>query len=130
MRLPDAGQASLYGAADRHYAQRSGRRAGDVILGSLLALLFSAIWSQRAYTHWRIQLPDIVKVYHVGFSPNLIEKPRLKKPIGKLLTSVVKMRALLVPASKETRIPKSVFEAIQTINRNMVNTVEMQIEAW
>lgn len=109
-------------------------RGGDVILGSLLALLFSAIWAQRAYTHWRIQLSDslaeIAKIYHAGFSPNLIEKPRLKKPLGKLLTSVVKMRTLLVPASKETRIPKSVFEAIQTINRNMVNTVEMQIEAW
>lgn len=109
-------------------------RTGDVILGSLLALLFSAIWAQRAYIHWRIQLSDtlaeITKIHHAGFSPNLIEKPRLKKSLGKLLTSVVKMRALLVPASKETRIPRSVFEAIQTINRNMVNTVEMQIEAW
>ncbi len=31
----------------------------------------SAIWAQRAYTHWRIQLSDslaeIAKIYHVGF---------------------------------------------------------------
>lgn len=109
-------------------------RGGDVILGSLLALLFSAIWAQRAWMHWRIQLSDIfltmAKIYHAGFSPNLIEKPRLNKPMQRLLTSVIKMRALLEPASKETRIPKSVFEAIQTINRNMVYTVEMQIDAW
>jgi hypothetical protein len=47
-----------------------------------------------------------------------------------LLSSVIKMRALLEPSSKETRIPKSVLEAIQTINRNMVYTIEMQINAW
>jgi uncharacterized membrane protein YccC len=109
-------------------------RGGDVILGSLLALLFSAIWAQRAYMHWRIQLSDslekIATIYHAGFSPNLVEKPRLNKPLGKLLTTIIKMRALLEPSSKETRIPKSVFEAIQTINRNMVYTVEMQINAW
>ncbi|QDY42368.1 FUSC family protein [Candidatus Pantoea soli] len=109
-------------------------RGGDVILGSLMALLFSAIWAQRAYTHWRIQLSDafinMAKIHHAGFSPNLVEKPRLNPRFQKLLSSVIKMRALLEPASKETRIPKSVFEAIQTINRNMVNTMQMQIEAW
>ncbi|KAA8671478.1 MULTISPECIES: FUSC family protein [Pantoea] len=109
-------------------------RGGDVILGSLMALLFSAIWAQRAYTHWRIQLSDafinMAKIHHAGFSANLVEKPRLNPRFQKLLTSVIKMRALLEPASKETRIPKSVFEAIQTINRNMVNTMQMQIEAW
>ncbi|KAA5972893.1 FUSC family protein [Pantoea sp. M_9] len=109
-------------------------RGGDVILGSLMALLFSAIWAQRAYSHWRIQLSDafvsMAKIHHAGFSPNLVEKPRLNTRFQKLLSSVIRMRALLEPASKETRIPKSVFEAIQTINRNMVNTMQMQIEAW
>ncbi|MGG6124947.1 FUSC family protein, partial [Pantoea allii] len=80
------------------------------------------VWAQRAYIHWRIQLSDtlgeMAKIYHAGFSANLVEKPRLNKPFGKLLSSVIKMRALLEPSSKETRIPKSVFEAIQTINRN------------
>ncbi|MBP2198306.1 FUSC family protein [Pantoea cypripedii] len=109
-------------------------RGGDVILGSLMALMFTAIWAQRAYIHWRIQLSDafinMTKIHHTGFSANLVDKPRLNKPFQKLLTSVIKMRALLEPASKETRIPKSVFEAIQTINRNMVNTMQMQIDAW
>ncbi|MDI6936145.1 FUSC family protein, partial [Serratia sp. Se-PFBMAAmG] len=109
-------------------------RGGDVILGSIMALLFSAILAQRAYTHWRIQLSDsflaMAKLHHTGFSANLLEKPRLNKPFQKQLSSVIKMRALLEPASKETRIPKSVFEAIQTINRNMVNTMQMQIDAW
>ncbi len=74
-------------------------RGGDVILGSLLALIFTAVWAQRAYIHWRIQLSDtlgeMAKIYHAGFSANLVEKPRLNKPFGKLLSSVIKMRALL-----------------------------------
>ncbi|RWR01232.1 membrane protein [[Pantoea] beijingensis] len=109
-------------------------RGGDVILGSLLALLFSSIYPQKAYTQWRIQLSDslssMAKIYHAGLSPNLVEQPRLARPLQRLLTDVVKMRTLLEPASKETRIPKSVLEAIQTINRNMLCTLELQINAW
>ena len=109
-------------------------RGGDVIFGSILAVIFTGIWAQRAYTFWRIRMSDALiasmKIYHTGVSPNLLEKPRLNKPIHHLLTDVVKMRSLLEPACKETRIPKSVFEAIQTIQRNMVYTLEMQINAW
>nr|VUD23626.1 Putative inner membrane protein [Salmonella sp. NCTC 7297] len=42
---------------------------------------------------------------------------------------MVKMRGLITPASKETRIQKSIFEAIQTINRNLVCMLELQINA-
>jgi uncharacterized membrane protein YccC len=28
-------------------------RSGDVIFGSLLAMLFTGIWPQRAFLHWR-----------------------------------------------------------------------------
>lgn len=108
-------------------------RSGDVILGSLLAMLFTSIWPQRAFIHWRIQMADFMtsfgRIYNAGFSPNLLERPRLEKPLQKVLNDVVKMRGLIVPASKETRIQKSIFEAIQTINRNMVCTLELQINA-
>ncbi|AXU94513.1 hypothetical protein CI789_04225 [Erwinia persicina] len=109
-------------------------RGGDVILGSLLALLFTSIYSQKAYTHWRIQLSDLLletaRVYHAGFSPNLVEKPRLTRPLQRLLSNVIKMRALIEPSSKETRTPRSVFEGIQTLNRNLVCTLELQLNAW
>lgn len=109
-------------------------RAGDVILGSLLALLFTSILPQKAYTHWRIQLSDSLletaKIYHAGCSPNLVDKPRLTRPLQRLLSRVVTMRSLIDPASKETRTPRSVFEAIQTLNRNIVCTLELQLNAW
>ncbi len=109
-------------------------RGGDVILGSMLALLFTSVYPQKAYLHWRIQLSDLLletaKIYHAGFSPNLVEKPRLTRPLQRLLTGVVKMRSLIEPSSKETRIPRSVFEGIQTLNRNMVCTLELQLNAW
>ncbi|EAA8371344.1 FUSC family protein [Salmonella enterica] len=108
-------------------------RGGDVILGSLLAMLFTGIWPQRAFLHWRIQLAHCVtaynRVYQAALSPNLLERPRLDRHLQQLLNNVVKMRGLITPASKETRIQKSVFEAIQTINRNLVCMLELQINA-
>lgn len=109
-------------------------RGGDVILGSLLAMLFTGIWPQRAFLHWRIQMANFVtafnRVYQAGFSPNLVERPRLEKRLQNILNDVVKMRGLIVPASKETHIQKSIFEAIQTVNRNLVCMLELQINAY
>jgi len=108
-------------------------RSGDVILGSLLAMLFTGIWPQRAFLHWRIQMANYVtnfnRVYQAGFSPNLVERPRLEKHLQNILNDVVKMRGLIVPASKETHIQKAIFEAIQTVSRNMVCMLELQINA-
>lgn len=108
-------------------------RSGDVILGSLLAMLFTGIWPQRAFLHWRIQMANYVtafnRVYQAGFSPNLVERPRLEKHMQKILNDVVKMRGIIAPASKETRIQKSIFEAIQTVSRNLVCMLELQINA-
>ncbi|MCU6664578.1 MAG: FUSC family protein [Silvania sp.] len=108
-------------------------RSGDVILGSLLAMLFTGIWPQRAFLHWRIQMANYVtafnRVYQAGFSPNLVERPRLEKHLQTILNDVVKMRSLITPASKETHIQKSIFEAIQTVSRNLVCILELQINA-
>lgn len=108
-------------------------RSGDVILGSLLAMLFTGIWPQRAFLHWRIQMANYVtafnRVYQAGFSPNLIERPRLEKHLQKILNDAVKMRGLITPASKETHIQKAIFEAIQTVSRNLVCMLELQINA-
>ncbi|HHG9159520.1 FUSC family protein [Enterobacter hormaechei subsp. xiangfangensis] len=108
-------------------------RSGDVILGSLLAMLFTGIWPQRAFLHWRIQMANYVtafnRVYQAGFSPNLIERPRLEKHLQKILNDVVKTRGLITPASKETHIQKAIFEAIQTVSRNLVCMLELQINA-
>ncbi|MBJ4539553.1 FUSC family protein, partial [Salmonella enterica subsp. enterica serovar Mbandaka] len=67
--------------------------------------------------------------YQAGFSPNLVERPRLEKHLQQILNDVVRMRGLITPASKETHIQKSIFEAIQTVSRNLVCMLELQINA-
>ncbi|MEO3991215.1 FUSC family protein [Pseudocitrobacter cyperus] len=108
-------------------------RSGDVIFGSLLAMLFTGVWPQRAFIHWRIQMATFVtqfnRLYQAGFSPNLVERPHLEKHLQSVLNDVVKMRGLITPASKETHIHKSIFEAIQTVSRNLVCILELQINA-
>lgn len=109
-------------------------RSGDVIFGSLLAMLFTGIWPQRAFLHWRIQMASYVtelnRLYQAGFSPNLLERPRLERYIQKALNDVVKMRGFITPASKETHIQKAIFEGIQTVSRNLVCMLELQINAY
>ncbi len=62
-------------------------RSGDVILGSLLAMLFTGIWPQRAFIHWRIQLAKSLteynRVYQSAGSTQLTRTPTLWKAIYK-----------------------------------------------
>lgn len=66
-------------------------RSGDVIFGSLLAMLFTGIWPQRAFLHWRIQMANYVtalnRLYQAGISPNLVERPRLENTCKKSSTT-------------------------------------------
>ena len=62
-------------------------------------------------------------------SPNLVERPRIDKHLQKMLGEVVKMRGFITPASKETHIQKAIFEGIQTVSRNLVCMLELQINA-
>lgn len=109
-------------------------RAGDVVFGSLLAMLFTSVWPQRAFILWRIHIADFIlrfsRLQQAGLSPNLVSRPRLEAPLQQLLGDVVGLRKLIVPASKETHTQKAIFEAIQTVSRNIVATLELQINAW
>ncbi len=69
------------------------------------------------------------RVYRCRVFPQLVERPRLEKHLQKILSDVVKMRGLITPACKETHIQKAIFEAIQTVSRNMVCMLELQINA-
>ena len=104
-------------------------RSADVILGSLLALLFCSIYPQRAYSHWRLQLHQILqqsgRLYHTHLSPNVLERPRLKHNLSQLLAQTGKLRALLAPAAKETRHSVALFDAVQVTMRNTLCTLEM-----
>lgn len=109
-------------------------RGGDVILGSILALLFTSIYPQHAYMFWRMQMADclqsIGQIYGAYLSPNMLERPRLETRMKLLLSEVVKLRGLLLPASEETPIPEQVFEAVQTLTRNLVCTLELLVGAY
>ncbi len=114
---------------------RAFQRIGGTILGSALGLVALKLeLPQRAFIHWRIQMASYVtnfnRLYQAGFSPNLVDRPRLEKHLQQALNDVVKMRGLITPASKETHIQKAIFEAIQTVSRNLVCMLELQINAW
>src|SRR5471032_302170 len=104
-------------------------RSGDVVFGSLLALFFASIYPQRAFIHWRMQMADYLmslnKLYSSWLSPNMLERPHLQGKLKTAMSQMVKMRALFAPASKESHIPREVFDAIQTLSRNLLCTLEL-----
>jgi uncharacterized membrane protein YccC len=109
-------------------------RSGDVLIGSLLALLFSSIYPQRAFIHWRMQMSDYLmslnKLHSAWLSPNMLERPRLQKKLKQAMTQMIKMRALHAASSKESHIPREVFDATQTLCRNLLCTLELLADAY
>jgi len=109
-------------------------RSGDVIFGSLLALLFASIYPQRAFIHWRMQMADYLmslnKIYSAWLSPNLLDRPHLDRKLKGAMSQMVKMRSLFAPSSKETRVPREAFDAIQTLSRNLLCTLELLADAY
>nr|WP_221298146.1 FUSC family protein [Rahnella rivi] len=109
-------------------------RSGDVIFGSFLALFFASIYPQRAFIHWRMQMADYLmslnKIYSAWLSPNLLERPHLHGKLKSAMSQMVKMRSLFAPASKESHIPREVFDAVQTLSRNLLCTLELLADAY
>lgn len=108
-------------------------RSTNIILGCLLAIVFTSIYPQRAFIHWRIQLSSFLsefsKMSASGFSWNVLSRPNLTKLNSQVLANVEKMRTLIIPVSKETGISTKQLGEIQSIARDMIATQELQIEA-
>ncbi|WP_300733322.1 FUSC family protein [Pseudomonas sp.] len=109
-------------------------RSFYVLAGSLLAMLFSSLYPQRAYTDLRIKfsesLGQINELYQAYFSPQTLERPNLDEQLKKELDAVLKLRTLMVPASHESHLDKEVFEALQTQHRNLLATMGLMINAY
>lgn len=99
-------------------------RSTNIIIGCILAMLFTSIFPQRAFINWRIQLADFLsdylKITTAGVSRNVLAPPRMVKLQTRALNNVVKMRSLITPVNKETKIAKSLLEDIQSITRDMI----------
>lgn len=108
-------------------------RAANITIGCLLAMLFTCIFPQRAFIHWRIQLADFLtdfsKTSAAEISHNLLNRPKISWLHGRVIGNVIKMRSLISPVNKETRIPRSVLEEIQSITRDMVSLQHLLIKS-
>ncbi|HGY1210842.1 FUSC family protein [Citrobacter braakii] len=108
-------------------------RSTNIIIGCILAMLFTSIFPQRAFINWRIQLADFLsdylKITTAGVSRNVLAPPRMTKLQTRALNNVVKMRSLITPVNKETKIAKSLLEDIQSITRDMIAAQKFQINA-
>ncbi|MFM2486570.1 FUSC family protein [Celerinatantimonas yamalensis] len=109
-------------------------RAADVILGSIMALLLTSIYPQRAFIHWRLQMSDalgsLAKMYGAYTSINLIERPNLSKQLHQELSRIITMRTFINAASRETHISNAYFDELHTVCRDLIGTLKLLIESY
>ena len=105
-----------------------------VLAGSLLAMVYTSIYPQRAYTDLRIKLSaslsQINTLYAAYFSPRVPERPDMDDQLKDELDAIIKLRNYIAPASNETNLKKEVFESLQTLHRNMLATMSLMIDAY
>ena len=70
------------------------------------------------------------RVYQSAFSTELTRTPTSGKPSTKTLDRCRENAWADCARQQKTRIPKSIYEGIQTINRNLVCMLELQINAY
>lgn len=104
-------------------------RGVDVTIGCVVAVLFCLIYPQRAFIHWRLRigntLKTFAKVYHLSYSPNVIEKPNLESFQNALVKEIAAISTLTSPSVKETKLKRQLLDAIQIQLRNMLGTIEL-----
>ncbi|WP_261834626.1 FUSC family protein [Vibrio ishigakensis] len=104
-------------------------RGFDVSVGCVIAVLFCLIYPQRAFIHWRMRINSVLdnfaKVYHLSYSPNVLEKPDLEPFQKALVKEMTKLNSLGKPSEKETKLNYQLIYAIQVQLRNMLFTIEL-----
>lgn len=76
------------------------------------------------------ELKNMSDFYSAHMSPNILERPHLSAKHQQILNELVKVRTLISPCVRETRINKDVFDAIQVMSRNLVSTLELLTDAY
>lgn len=108
-------------------------RSVNIVLGAFLAMIFTSVYPQKAYIHWRLKLCCIIKefskLYQIINSRNLIDRPYLDKTIQMVVLEIVSLRSLIIAASKECHRGKDDFEVIQKICTNIICILESQANA-
>ncbi|GAB7219135.1 FUSC family protein [Vibrio comitans] len=104
-------------------------RGVDVTIGCIIAVLFCLIYPQRAFIHWRLRIGNtlntLAKVYHLSYSPNVLEKPNLAPFQNTLVKEMMTITTLTAPSIKETKLKRQLLEAIQIQLRNMLSTIDL-----
>ncbi|WP_202210846.1 FUSC family protein [Pseudomonas paraversuta] len=105
-----------------------------VLAGSVLAMLFTSIYPQRAYTDMRIKFSEslgkLSELYEAYFSPLVLERPNLDDKLKDELDTVVKLRNYVSAASNESNLKPEVFNSMQTLHRNLFTTMSLMIDAY
>ncbi|WP_409202836.1 FUSC family protein [Vibrio sp. SS-MA-C1-2] len=100
-------------------------RGVDILIGSILALIFCQIIPQNAFIHWRIRIIHILqeyqKQYHL-FADSSIQSSTDRQKLMKYLTKIQELNSAVV---KETKIKPDFIDGIQLSLKNILHILEL-----
>ncbi|MGL5005993.1 MAG: FUSC family protein [Plesiomonas sp.] len=106
-------------------------RAADVLIGTLLAILFSSLWPQRASRRWQLLLSDNLKamaqLYQAHRSTEQLQAIDSDYAIKTIYDRAISMRPLLAPASREHFLSADKLNEIQSLLQLMLSTLELLV---
>lgn len=110
------------------------QRSLYVMSGSVLAMLYTSLYPQRAFTDMRIKfsesLANLNRLYLAYFSLKTLERPNLDDQLKDELDKIIKLRAYTLPASHESHLKPAVLHALQMLHRDIFSTLSLMIDAY
>lgn len=91
-------------------------RCIEVFSGCMIALIFTSIYPQRAFIHWRLLMSKTLKsigdAYNATISPNAQTRPQIDSQRKAIQSNLAQAGTLTAPAENETRLDKQLFDSI------------------
>ncbi|WP_108651758.1 FUSC family protein [Dongshaea marina] len=104
-------------------------RTTNVIIGDVIALVFSGVFAHRAHDHWRYLLAENLRDFMIFYKAQVTDMPLRESHIEKLLGGVKErlniMRGLQAPLRREHSIYSPNGNAVIAEQRRILSTLEL-----
>ncbi|EEH8382854.1 FUSC family protein [Salmonella enterica subsp. enterica serovar Montevideo] len=109
-------------------------RSSEAIIGSLLALIFTSIFPQKAFIHWNILMFETLNmrtaIYRADISPNVVVRPDLSKLRGTVIDNIDRINSLGDASHKEINVDIRTFEIIHREFEKTFNMLDLMSDSY
>lgn len=109
-------------------------RSSEAIIGSLLALIFTSIFPQKAFIHWNILMFETLNmrtaIYRADITPNVVVRPDLSILRRTVVDNIDRINSLGDASHKEINVDVRAFEIIHREFEKTVNMLDLMSDSY